>query len=217
MRFCCKSVLFVFNEGVVLSVCHDCFLPGSMSHWAACSAGFHHQLPAETGWEVHHFLPAQLWQARLLQGQAGGIFSLEYGEGHCVLIWCVIKGHFVLHSLSVSLHLWARLPAAGASPPGMGRRSLDPVICWMTQTVIKKSPTEWQTLLQSLLTQTHTNYCKLTQFLEEFFFWQKKTPPIHIKFQREGNFLSFYLHDVSIKTYLFPACILLEELTVRHF
>lgn len=73
MRFCSKSVVFVFNVGVVLSVCHGCFLPGALSHGAPRGAGLHHQLPAETGREVHHLLPAQLRQARLLQGQAGGI------------------------------------------------------------------------------------------------------------------------------------------------
>lgn len=75
MRFCNGSVVFVFSVGVVLSVCLGCFLPGSLSHRAARSAGLDNQLSAEAGGEVHNVLPAQLWQERLLQGQAGESFS----------------------------------------------------------------------------------------------------------------------------------------------
>lgn len=81
MRFCNESVVFVFSVGVVLSVCLGCFLPGSLSHRAARSAGHDNQLSAEAGGEVHNVLPAQLWQERLLQGQAGESFSrLQWKE-----------------------------------------------------------------------------------------------------------------------------------------
>lgn len=50
---------------------------GSLSHWTACSTGQDSQFSAESGWEVHNFLPPQLWQARLLQGQAGENFRIS--------------------------------------------------------------------------------------------------------------------------------------------
>lgn len=77
--FCSEYVVYLFICGCssnCLSFCFVCLFTGSLSHWTACSTGFDNQLPAETGREVHNFLPPQLWQARLLQGQAGENFRV---------------------------------------------------------------------------------------------------------------------------------------------
>lgn len=60
---------------------------GSLSHWTACSPGHDSQLSAETGRQVHNFLPAQLWQARLLQGQAGENISCFQKLNFTLPLW----------------------------------------------------------------------------------------------------------------------------------
>lgn len=126
---------------------------GSLSHWAARGSGHHHQLPAGTGREIYNLLPAQLWQARLLQGKTGififntnnmtsDVFFLFSLHWHQRLQRAGKRPHTPSLYPSVS-HLWSdhRL-AAGASPPGTERRSQDQTTCMWTRTAIRKSPSE---------------------------------------------------------------------------
>lgn len=76
-----------------LSNCLAC-VSGSLSHWAARSAGHDRQLSAEARREVHDFLPPQLRQERLLQGQAGeAIHGLKLGWNEFYLFkkWLVLN------------------------------------------------------------------------------------------------------------------------------
>lgn len=124
-QWICDAFLNVVLTRFVLFV----FPTGTLSYWTTWSSGHNKQLSAENGREVYNFLPPQLWQARLLQGQAGetlmGWQNQMRSTGRRRVMWKSVGYPLMWFPICPSVSVWV-FPD------------------WTTSSLLVRLPLEWE-------------------------------------------------------------------------